>query len=376
MDAQKINSMLSREEGTKLDFKLKLNIETESGKKELAKDVCAIANSRGGRGHILFGIEDKTKKIIGINLDEFSEEQIQQVVSTRIDPPVPISVDTVNIDNHIIGVLTIYYTEQKPHQLRDNGAFYIRRGSTTDIMRKEEIASMLQDTGLINYELLPLYKACIDDLDHEKLLNFFHKSGLPLNINKSILLSMGIIAKEKDYNEYHPTCGGMLLFGKNPQIFLPHAIIRIHNYTNELNPEHYIASGTIIEMLNDACSYLRNNIDNKDYPFEIVEDFLGKSVIYRDYFEINSAIEVFINKNKIEITNPGAAVKETNRSLEKYVRRNMWLYLKVIALDSTGQYFNKSINLSELTQKFGKIKTFNILSKNLYKVILPLKIKQ
>ena len=53
--------LLKREEGTKLDFKVKMDIVIESGKKELAKDICAIANSHGGRGYIVIGVEDKTK---------------------------------------------------------------------------------------------------------------------------------------------------------------------------------------------------------------------------------------------------------------------------------------------------------------------------
>ena len=44
MDIKKLRSILKREEGTKLDFKLKLELWNETGKKELAKDVCAIAN--------------------------------------------------------------------------------------------------------------------------------------------------------------------------------------------------------------------------------------------------------------------------------------------------------------------------------------------
>ena len=68
MDTKKISILLKREEGTKLDFKLKIDILIESGKKELAKDICAIANSRGGRGYIVIGVEDKTKRVIGIDV--------------------------------------------------------------------------------------------------------------------------------------------------------------------------------------------------------------------------------------------------------------------------------------------------------------------
>ena len=67
MNKKKLLSLIKQREGTKLDFKLQIDISSESGKKELAKDVCAIANSRGGRGYLIIGIEDRTKRIIGIN---------------------------------------------------------------------------------------------------------------------------------------------------------------------------------------------------------------------------------------------------------------------------------------------------------------------
>ena len=50
MDRKKFYSLIKREEDQKLDFKLKLDLLTEAGKKEFAKDVCAIANSNGERG--------------------------------------------------------------------------------------------------------------------------------------------------------------------------------------------------------------------------------------------------------------------------------------------------------------------------------------
>ena len=107
MDIQRLKQLLSRDEDEKLDFKAKLNLTTESEKKELVKDVIAIANSRGGRGYILYGVEDKTKRILGICAHDFQEEQIQQIIYNRTDPPVPVSVDTVEYKDKTVAVLTI-----------------------------------------------------------------------------------------------------------------------------------------------------------------------------------------------------------------------------------------------------------------------------
>lgn len=369
MDIQKLLLLLSKDEGPKLDFKLKLIIDTESSKKELAKDVCAIANSRGGRGYIVFGIEDKTKKIIGINKDEFDEEQIQQVVSTRIVPPVPISVEVINFQDKNIGIITIYSTEQKPHQIRETGSFYIRRGSTTDIMHKEEIASMMQDNGLISYELLPVVKASLKDLDEEKIKKFLINSNLPPDINKEILTSTGIITIERENGEYHPSCGGLLLFGKFPQNFLPHSLIKVHNNINLFYPQNYIATGTLVEMLDSACNFIFNCLSEYFFPKQIIENLLSKAVIYRDYFEIYNCVEVNLNKNSIEIINPGSSTKGFGKSKDVYTKRNMWLYLKFLSLDIDKKYlYNQYTNSKE----YKNIKFYNILSRNLFKAIIPI----
>jgi predicted HTH transcriptional regulator len=238
-------------------------------------------------------------------------------------------------------------------------------------MRKEEIASMLQDTGLLNYELLPVINASIDDLDTGKIEDYLLKSGLPPKASDEILIGTGIASKEKDYNEIHPTCGGILLFGKQPDNFMPHAIIKIYNSHNSETPRHHISSGTLIEILEDTCTFIRGCIRDQKFPIDVIYEFVAKAVMHRDYFDINNPIEIYINKNRIEIINPGTAVKEINNS-NKYIRRNLWLYIKLITIDKDKKYFNRDINPNQLIGEYGKIKYFNITSKNLFKVIIPL----
>jgi ATP-dependent DNA helicase RecG len=373
MDIQKILFLLTKDENPKLDFKLKLSSETESSKKELAKDISAIANSKGGRGFIIFGIEDKTKAIIGINKSEFNEEKIQQIVCSRIDPPVPVSVDLVNINGKDIGVITIYTTAQKPHQLRDNGAFYIRRGSTTDIMRKDEIASTLEETGIVNHELLPVLKASIENLDRVKINDYFLKAGVSGYVGNVFLIETGILINEKDFEKPHPSFGGMLLFGKNPETFLPHCIIRVHNSINQKLPYHFISRGTIMEMLEETCEFCEKCLTGYEFLMETIEEHLGKSILYRDYFDINNCIEIYLTKKYIEITNPGAAIKGEENDKEKYVKRNMWLYLKAITIDNEHKYFNKDYNMNLPLISKVKVKYLNLVSKNIFKVIIPIR---
>ncbi|NLD48882.1 MAG: ATP-binding protein, partial [Clostridiaceae bacterium] len=188
MDCYKLKRLLKQEEGPKLDFKAELKLSTESEKKELTKDVIAIANSRGGRGYIVFGVEDKSKKILGIDPGEYTEEQIQQIIYNRCDPPVPISMDFVKAGGKTLGVLTIYRSNHKPHQMMQNGAFYLRRGSTTDTARRSEIANLLQENGLMTYETVILKNAGMEELDFELIGGYFRNLNVISDKPSELLL--------------------------------------------------------------------------------------------------------------------------------------------------------------------------------------------
>jgi hypothetical protein len=166
----------------------------------------------------------------------------------------------------------------------------------------------------------------------------------------------------------------MLLFGKKPQEYLPHAIIKVNNYKNKDAVSSHISTGTIFQMLEDSLKYIIDSIDEIGFTAEILRSLLGKSVLFRDYFDINNIIQVNLYPEKIEITNPGSALKGSNNS-EKYVRRNTWLYMKVVALNKDYKFFSRDINVNQLIKPYGSIKYINILSKNIFKVIVPIKMK-
>ncbi|MEG0580382.1 MAG: ATP-binding protein, partial [Niameybacter sp.] len=91
----------------------KLSLEVDSDKKEFVKDVIAMANTEGGRGYIVFGVEDKTKRIIGLtDVPVDIEERIQQIITYRSVPPVPVSFEVLEYKQKQVGILTIYKSRQ------------------------------------------------------------------------------------------------------------------------------------------------------------------------------------------------------------------------------------------------------------------------
>lgn len=373
MDEQKLRKLLKKEEGPKLDFKQKLELRTESQKKEFSKDIIAIANSRGGRGYIIYGVQDKTKKIIGVNTNYFSEEKFQQIIYNRCDPPIPINVEQIEIDNKSVVVITIYAESHKPHQMIQNGTFYIRRGSTTDIARRSEIANMLQENGLFSYETVILKNVTTDELDSEQIEKYLKNMGIIADTNNNLLLeSLGIIAKTCN-DDFRCTIGGILVFGKRPDVFLPHTYTKIM-YKGSV--EYF--SGNILNQLDKVSYRLREIIDDFNYPIVAIEEAIANALVHRDYLDYSRGIFVTITEKNIEISNPGALM--AGNSVYKYIkernpeRRNPWLYQRLLMLDDKKRFMKTGIGMDRMKKAFedyGKVKFVNIGSQNLFKVIFP-----
>ncbi len=375
MDADRVKQLLRREEGPKLDFKATLRLNTEGEKKELTKDVIAIANSRGGRGYILYGVEDKTKRLLGIDPGDFREEQIQQIIYNRSDPPVPVSVDFQEYQGVLLAVITIFKSHHSPHQMLQNGSFYIRRGSTTDIARRSEIAGMMQENGLVNYETVPLPNAGMEDLDQELLhsyLSILQVGGE--SPNKVLLQALGFVA-ESDNGTLMPTIGAMLLFGRNPAIFLPQCYVKITQ-----GEAVYHITGNIFTLVQKTCSLIRDLFQDPLYPYAAIEEALGNALVHRDYLDFSRGVHVDIKENCIEISNPGALLAG-NKSV-KYgndknpERRNPWLYERILIMDQGKNFINMGNGISRMKGAFaknGRVQFINLGSRNQFKVILPRK---
>ncbi|MBL4933939.1 helix-turn-helix domain-containing protein [Clostridium paridis] len=377
MDRRKLMTLIKQEEGIKLDFKQKIDISSDSGKKELAKDICAIANSKGGRGYLIVGIEDKTKKIIGIDKDYiFSEEQIQQIVASRCETPIPIKVDFFEIEKKYIGVITIYDGQQKPYQIRENGAFYIRRGSTTDVMRKEELLSAFQENLNIVLESFPLIRSNISALNMNLVNKYFQKKGIIINDeNKEFLLeSASIIVRDGDSDNYFCSLGGLLVFSDINYLYIPNNIVTIRVLNKEGIEETVVISGNLMNIIDESEKKINEILPN-EYPKKPILEALKNAVLYRDYTHINRGIDVVIGYKSIEVMSPGnllyPKVYQNNFS---YLKRNIWLYEKMITLDDDKRFSQGVDGFNIMKKAFygkGRVKFVNSRIEGIFKVIFP-----
>lgn len=369
MDKNKLRNLIKKNEYEKLDFKLKIELFTESAKKELAKDICAIANSRGGRGYIIIGVEDKTKKIVGVDFDYITEERVQQVVASRIEPPVPISLEECFIDGKRLLVIVIFNSYQKPYQIRENGAFYIRRGSTTDIMRKQELLSEFQKGINFNLETCPIVNSNIDFLNDELIKKYFYLKGIKVSReNREFLLSSSnIIYKNSISGKSMCTLGGLLVFSDLNSIYIPHNMIKIRSLLGE--EQTFIIKGNLLEMMKSMEKKIREIVPN-EYPVSLIIDTMRNIIIYRDYSQYNKIVEIVLGNKELTIYCPGEIIKRYKDGRTGYVKRNMWIYEKIISLDSRDGEMNYNLGGKEVKESFtSNVKVIEVKEENITKFI-------
>lgn len=378
MNKKKLLSLIQQREGIKLDFKLKLDISSESGKKELAKDVCAIANSRGGRGYLVIGIEDKTKRVIGINkLKSLDEEKIQQVVSSRCEPPIPITVEVIEVEGKQVGVITIYDGGQKPYQIKETGSFYIRRGSITDTMRKAELVAAFEENLLLTVETCPIIKSTVDFLNMDLISKYFKNKGIYINKEneKFLLESAGITYLDKKSKKYRCTFGGLLVFSDHNSICIPHNAIKIIDKRNINSSKVMVIDGNILYMI-DKVEKEMYTLLSKEYPIYAVMEAVKNAVMYREYSRADKVIEIILTKKSIIIISPGQLIsKGSYNSNSGYNKRNMWIYDKLISLDDKNRFSNDGSGIERIKKAFkgkGKVKLINSTIEDCFKVILPI----
>lgn len=375
MDGKRLTNLIKRPEGPKLDFKQVIDIVTESGRKEIAKDVCAIANSKGGRGYIILGIEDKTKRVMGIGSLDITEEQIQQIITSRSEPPIPISLELVEYEGKRLGIINIYDGPQKPYQIRETGAFYIRRGSTNDTMRKEEIIVALQESFSLNSEVFPIVNSSADSINFELVKLYFASKHIEVNEKDKyeLMISSSILFADKESGRQMATLAGLLVFSDENFIFFPHNFIRIVNKVEGTEKNDIIIQGNLLSMIDKSEIILKESLP-EEYPVEAVFEAVMNAVIYRDYTIWSREIIVVIDNNSVSVISPGAFVETQNTVNNNYTKRNMWIYEKLLSMDPKGRLlksekgFNK---MKKLFKNMGRTLFINNLNENSFKVIFP-----
>ncbi|MCQ2317659.1 MAG: putative DNA binding domain-containing protein [Bacteroidales bacterium] len=317
MNTEDLKETIRCGETTTVQFKQEF-----TSQKEIAKEMIAFANTRGGR--IFFGIKDKTGEIIGLSYEEIQtiSQELGNTANEQVRPTIYIETDVLKIDGKHVLVCTVEQGKNKPYK-NLTGEIWVKQGADKRrITENSEILALFQDSGTYRPELQPLHGSSIKDLEMAYVNEYFTKTfgkekedfGMPL---EQLLKSQNILAGNGELTQ-----AGVMFFGRNPQHFLPAFVVKAVAYVgNDIAGSEYRdsrdISGTVPCMFREAMSFAKSNLHyrqngqnfNKtgipEIPEVVLEELIQNSLVHLDLLH-PAAIRLLIFDNRIEIVNSGS----------------------------------------------------------------------
>lgn len=166
-------------------------------------------------------------------------------------------------------------------------------------------------------------RATLDDLPREKIVWFLEAAKRERNY----ALSTGT-SREKTLVHLNlldggrPTYAAILLFGENPQRFLPTSEVKcLHFHSTEIRkpiPSYQIFKGTVFQLVDQAVDFVLSKVARSvgtreegpqapityEFPKQVVSEAIVNAIAHRDYSS-NASVQVMLFADRLEVWNPG-----------------------------------------------------------------------
>lgn len=314
MDTLELLELIEKGEDSQTQFK-----ERFESIDSLAAEICAFSNSNGG--NIIVGVSDDGE-IIGLDKEEVHKlnEWVSSTCSQKIDPPV--NVTTLNI-KYLDGIVMVISVLMGPNKfyIANGKDIWVKVGADKRRAKREEIQRLLQSSGHLYADEMPVENTNLSDFDIDLFKSFYEHRMLETFEELDIPLEK-ILSNLKLMEDGKLTLAGLLAFGKKPQEKKPQFVIKAVSFSgNSPDVDEYKDSrdinGNISKIFEGGRSFLINNIRKiqsdqhfdttgiLEIPLIALEEALINAIVHRNYF-ISSNIRIFVFDNRVEIISPGA----------------------------------------------------------------------
>lgn len=307
-----IKTIVNSGEGYNAEFKVRL----PSKLKELTEEVCAFANAAGGI--LLVGVDDQNH-IKGVTIDNAKRSAIQNSLN-EINPHLPTTFYKVMVDEKEIWVIEVSSGTQKPYML--SGAIYVRQGPNTQkITSVEGMREFFQQSDRIYFDegLCPDFDVK-NDLDETYFEEFRARSGLSSGVKTNQIIQNLKLTDPKGIFKN----GGVLFFGKAPEVFFEKAVIRcvaFKGITKTQIIDDKVYGGPLMQQYQQAMHWLNGKLDVRyiiegsgprqelwEIPEVVFKEALINALAHRDYYDKGARITIELFDDRVEVSNPGGLV--------------------------------------------------------------------
>lgn len=305
-------------ETTKVQFK-----EAFTSQKEIAKEMIAFANSKGGV--ILFGVEDKSGKLVGLSYDEIQviSRELGNAANEQVRPTIYINTEVVRMDEKHFLICSIEEGKNKPYK-NLNGEIWVKQGADKRrITENAEILSLFQDSGSYQPDAAGVNGTTFDDLDRYAIDDYLQKVYATTldgfgGKTEQVLKNIHIL----NHNGV-PTLAGYLFFGKHPEYNCPTCMVKaVSFFGNDLAGTQYRDTkeilGNMPQLYDKSMAFLKANLHNVqeegasfntvgklEIAEEVLEEVVQNALVHRDLLR-SAPIRILIFDNRVEIISPGA----------------------------------------------------------------------
>ncbi len=314
--------------------------------KEIGKRISALSNSANlhdqKHGYLVFGIEDKTHTVVGTDFSpstaKVGNEELEFWLSKQLNPKIDFRIYERQFDGNKVVLFVIPPAIDQPVKF-DNVA-YIRVHSTTprliDYPDKERkiwnnINRKSFEKGIAKENLS--VSEVLNLLDYAKYFTLT-KQEIPSETHLFVekMIQHGLVKKVFD-NNYDITNIGAILFAKNLNDFptIRRKSVRVVLYKGnskvdrvkeqEVLMGYAIAFENLLDYINDKLPQneeisksLRKEV--KMYPEVAIREFVANALIHQDLSISGAGPMIEIFDNRIEITNTGEPLIDTDRFID------------------------------------------------------------
>jgi len=334
MTPEELRERIFRWEDPHTDFKQAVDSNIE-----LAKDLVCFANSDGGQ--LIIGVA-KDRRVVGVADTDAVLLTVDDVAFQSCSPPVTVVPEIVAVDGRNVVVLNVAKGDQRPYATRQ-GRYYTRSGSRCRAASREELLRLFQATQALFYDEQPLQRLDLAAIDLDAVTRYVQSTEW-VEPDEDVVR---LLRAWRMYDGAHPTVGGLVVFGRRPQLELESSRVVIGALSGSDVGDDFVdrkdLGGGLFDVIDQAEVFLRLHLrtsheivdfereKREEIPVAALREAVVNALVHRDY-TIPGSTRIFVLSDRVEVHSPGRPPNTVDADAMRagvHVTRNPHIYSRM-----------------------------------------------